>query len=493
MSTGRRNFNEISIETNKKRDTNKYTHVVHSRDRDLRAYPLPSSYEVDLGNTYKNIKSITLKGSLLPKRETNVNGMNKLIPFNVQDYLTSVTIVSPGRYYTDGTYTTPDVTVSAPSITGGTQAEVSVVVEGGCIQSVTVTNPGSGYLRGYYGNLEVPSEGFYKRSGADISINIPYTDVRNGEPACLEGNVGNELVAVLNEGQYDFAHPNDSEPGLCREVTRALQEATQDAIDQGLIVPLAGEPQTGAQYWPYAAADDATGSCWLFTPNANASENTNVAIQRGQPQGLDDGDLFFEILFGENEQKLSVADTLLGMGSSPTNSGLYNGILKPLDLTSGTDRTPVDNGTWTSAPVRGLNNYDLTDYPKYVVMVLGTDRTSSINRIYSSENTTINRAYTIIVFDANSPDTIYRAPSSTAPVDGTGNSNFNSLLIKPGTLKGIKGNDFDSKKYVFQPQMPRMNKLYLEFFKLNGDYYNFQGADHTIILELECDDNERKY
>lgn len=494
MSTGRRNFDSIVIEENKNRGINTYTHVVHSRDRDLRADPLPSSYTIDLNTTYKNIISISLRGSLIPKTEPNVNGMNKIIPFNVQDYLTSVSIKEAGRYYVDGTYTAPDVTVSPPSITGGTQATVSVTVSSGSISSVTITNPGSGYLRGYYGNRSSSGTDFFRRSGADIYLNIPVNDPKFGspaQPAVLKGNVGNILVAKLKEGQYDFSAPNDNSPGLCREVTRALQEAVDNAITEGLIVPAVGEPQDGSEYFPYAVADDATGSCWLYTPNPNSSENSNVAIQRGQPQGGDFNDPFLEILFGENQYKLSVADNLLGMGSSPID-GPEKGLMKPLDQTSGQLRLPmVNNAGWTSQPIRGLNNYSLTDYPKFVVMLLNTDSFKCLDRVDSSSET-INKAFATIVFDGNSPDTIFRSPVA-APVDGTGNSNFSSLLTKPGTLKGIKGNDFDSKKYIFNPQLPRMNKLFIEFYKINGEYYDFQGNDHTLFLDIVCDDNARKY
>jgi len=53
-----------------------------------------------------------------------------------------VQLISGGTSYSS----TPTVTISAPTGTGGTQAYASATVSGGVIQSINITTPGSGYI-----------------------------------------------------------------------------------------------------------------------------------------------------------------------------------------------------------------------------------------------------------------------------------------------------------------------------------------------------------
>lgn len=457
--------------------------IVDSRDRNMNVYPSPSYYCMSFPDKFKNVTSIELKGSVIPKTEFNVNSENNKIAFNLQDFITNISIEERGRGYVDGVYTTPDVTVTAPAIAGGTQATVTVTVTNGRVTAAVITVAGTGYLRGYYGSsLQDPTNGFFRNAGASININIPKSDPINFVRAEIGIQVGNEIVAVLNQGQYDFANPNDSAVGLCREVTRALQVATQDAIDDGILALVGGGPTTGAEYWPYAAVNDASGSCWLWTPNVNASENTNVAIQRGTPSGPYLQDLFFELIWGESTVKDSNAVRVLGMGSSiPTSQGIPN---TPLDKTSGETSALV---AWSSAPVLGPNNYTITDFPKYLIMNIGVGPGDYVDRI-DSVGTALDKGFATLVFDANAQDVIWRAPAAT-PVDGTGNSSYATLLSKPGTLKGIKGPDFDSKIINFGTSpIAELKTFCVGFYKTNGDPYDFHGEDHLLIFQVSARD-----
>ena len=459
--------------------------VVDSRDRNLNIYPNPAEYCMLFPEKYKNVTSIELKGSIIPKTEYNVNTENNKIVFNLQDFITEIQIVNRGMGYVDGVYTTPDIQITQPAITGGTQAEITVTISSGRVIDATITTPGTGYLRGFYGSsLEEPSSGFYRSSSASVISDIPRDNsATKFEKLQLNVTVGNEIVAELNIGQYDFAHPNDSESGLCREVTRALQAATQEAIDDNILVPVVGGPQTGEEYFPYSAADDATGSCWLWTPNPNASENSNVAIQRGTPSGGYTQDLFLELLWGQSVEQNSTAIRLLGMGTTPsTSQGLPD---QPLDKTTGTTSDLV---AWTSIPIRGSNNYSLVDFPKYTILSVGASPDTHVDRI-ESIGETLNKGFATLVFDANGQDVIWRSPSSTTPVDGTGPSSYDTLLLKPGTLKAIKGPDFDAKIINFGTSpISELKSLSVRFQKANGDLYDFHGEDHLLIFQISARD-----
>ena len=68
-----------------------HTFVVDSRTRNKAAYPNPAKYRVKIEPSFKNVTSIELKGSLIPKTEGNVNSDNRYIPFNVVDSITNIT------------------------------------------------------------------------------------------------------------------------------------------------------------------------------------------------------------------------------------------------------------------------------------------------------------------------------------------------------------------------------------------------------------------
>lgn len=471
-----------------------HIYLIDSKERNKNLFPNPASYSILFNESFKNVTSVELKGSVLPKTEYNVNTQNNIISFNVQDFITSIKIKNKGFGYENGTYgfgqAPPNdtlVAISEPGISGGTQAEVTVVVTNNEISSITLADPGSGYLRGIYGNgfNNSPDDGFYSRSNASFINRIPFdTSIKNQIRADVDVIVGNEIPAFLNIGQYDFAHPNDSQAGLCREVTRALQEATQNAIDDGIIVPVVGGPQTGAQYFPYSVADSNDGSCFLFTPNANASENTNVAVQRGSDDGTFEQSLFLELLWGDSTYNDSSASSLLGFGSRFIKT-LGN---TPLNRTSGVTGDLVPIGTWTSTPIESEHNYDLTGFPKYCVLCFGESANDTVDRVEST-NKVLDKAFATLIFDANGPDVIFREPASPSPVEGEGNSNFSTLLQKPGFLKGIKGADFDPKVLNFGPSpLSELRGISIQLRKYNGDLYDFKGRDHLLIFQIGAND-----
>jgi phage tail sheath protein FI len=72
--------------------------------------------------------------------------------------LGTVTVSNPGTGYSS-TAAAPAVTVSAPDIDGGTQAEVSVALTGGAITAVAVSSGGSGYSTAPSVTISAPSGG----------------------------------------------------------------------------------------------------------------------------------------------------------------------------------------------------------------------------------------------------------------------------------------------------------------------------------------------
>jgi hypothetical protein len=450
-----------------------HTLIIDSRNRKMNFHPNPSKYTIDFPESYKNVTSIELRGSVFPKTEYNVNSSNFIIPFNVQDKITNVQIVNTGFGYTDGVY---NENVSESPL-GGTQATVQITVSNNKISNVSITNQGTGYLRGSYGGRDENINGFYLNTNPTILLeNIPKdTDTLDRyKSAQLEVEVGTLLLAKLNYGQYDFTVPNDYQPGLCREVTRAIQEAIDNAIINGFIVD-AGGPTTGAGYFPYATAPGETGSCMLTTENENATPNNRVVIQRGNNGGLQS--LFLELLWGsvEDSTVIRTSRKLLGYGSK-----MIRNLFTPTDQTSGEISTI---GAWSSSPITANHDYDLLDFDTYFILNLGAD----YDRV-ESNNDTIEKAFATLVFDNNTPNNVWRSPPTTLQAAGTGDSDYTSLISKPGVSKPIKGFDFDVKKVSFLQPKAEIRKFEIEFTKPNGDYYDFHGRDHILIFSIACDD-----
>jgi len=462
-----------------------HTYIIDSRNRDLRHFPDPSVYDITLEDGYKNVTSIELKGSILPKSEYNVNSSNNIIPFNLEDNVTSINIKDKGYGYTDGVYTAGDADLSIPAISGGTQATITVTVTNNVISNVVITDSGTGYLRGYYGANGSEINGFYKNTSGIFIDNIPRDSSLSSEfrSATLEVVIGNLLLAKLNYGQYEFSSPNDSNPGLCREVTRALQQAVDDAIANGTLVPVVGGPSNGAEYFPYATTDNDEGSCFLSTPNSNASPNNRVNIQKGKNDGSYNQSLFLELLWHSvGEYKVDYTSRkLLGFGSYT-----YITPFPPIDQTSGELSTLVATGAWTSEPVTARNDYNLLDHPDYVILEVSNSNVD-FDRI-ESNNEQLEKSYAVCVFDATNSNVVWRSAPATTPPSGTGDSDIASLSVSPGQVKPIKGADFDSKKISFSQPISELNSFRLEFKKPNGEYYNFQGRDHLLIIQIAASD-----
>jgi hypothetical protein len=467
--------------------------VIDSRERNKKFHPNPASYTIKFNERFKNVTSIELKGSLIPKTEYNVNTGNMFIPYNIIDSITAIKIKNSGYGYIDGIYgfggdvgNENMATISEPAITGGTNALIRVTVSGSQVTLVEIMGAGTGYLSGFYGGSGSISQGFYKNGGASFVDLIPrdYNIKSRFRQIELSIDIGEVIVAQLNPGQYDFANPNDSLPGLCKEVTRSLQDSIDLAISEGVIVPVVGGPQTGAEYFPYSVINADDGSCYLITTNGNASPNVQVCIQRGASDGIYTQDPFIELLWGDQYWSDTSAVTLLGYGSSILSKRNNSTVeVTPMDQTN--NRRSDD--TWSISPIIGRNNYDLTDGPTYTILSF-SEFSSDGDRVEST-NSILDKSFATLVFDANNPDSIFRSPENTTPLPGTGPSNWASLLSKPGILKAIKGPDFDTKILSFGPApLAELSGITICFRKFNGDLVDFHGRDNLLIFSINAQD-----
>lgn len=92
--------------------------LIDSRKRDKNIYPNPSYFIYDIENHVSNVSEIELSGINVKQSNFNVNSSNNVIPFNINDSITSVKIVDSGYGYQNGTFSSTGqyVTISNPGL-----------------------------------------------------------------------------------------------------------------------------------------------------------------------------------------------------------------------------------------------------------------------------------------------------------------------------------------------------------------------------------------
>ena len=150
------------------------------------------------------------------------------------------------------------------------------------------------------------------------------------------------------------------------------------------------------------------------------------------------------------------------------------------DLQSGTTHIISEHA------VSSVYDYNLKDDPKYLIMQLEFGNKSA-DRIESSDIAT-NQKFAIVIYDANDPDNI---ESYNASVNA-GDPVKIKIERKAGTLKALKGSDFDKKILTFEPPLTLEN-FKVSFSKYDNTPYNFHNREHQLTFELDVADYDPKY
>lgn len=433
-----------------------YTVIVNSRDRDFKLYPSPSDYKIGFGNTvYKNVTSIELKGSMIPRSSYNVYTGNNRIDFSIGSTVTAIKILNKGSGYTS----VPEIYINPPSASGGIQATAEAIldVSTGSISNINITNPGSGYSAS---------------NPPYISIEGP-KNTRTGTKAQLSIVIGTLYTAYLRVGEYTIGGnptpPGTSGSGLIKE----LQDAMNYAYNGGNYVEGSVTPFEARLVSQYPTLNPTIGS--------PESANTNsTSFNRIQITNVDN--VFWELLFGTGPNKKISAGNLLGFGS--------------LDYSNPVSTAAVSTLISAGTTLRANFDYNLLDDPKFVLLSF-RDGQHTFERLQSSDNN-VNRKFATLLYDANFTDVIKDTTGTTTTVDDviylTGPVTKGTFWIPPGNLKPIKGFDFDAKKLSFATPIGKLDSLNILFtqygmsFDNRTELYDFQGRDHILIFEIVAED-----
>jgi hypothetical protein len=434
--------------------TTEHTFVIDSRQRDFKRYPSPSYYKVDLGKIYKNITSIELKGSAIPRSSYNVHSTNREIDFSIGSTITQIIVKKGGSGYVS-----PTVTISSP-VVAGTQATATAFVDAtGAITSIVVNIAGTGYRQGIAPEIIIRGQN------------------NSGSGAEAYAIVGTHYTASIRPGQYTIGGnptpPSTKPSGLILEI----QNAMNYAVNGGNYDPASTGPFEVRLVSQYPVLGATLGDPDYYDTNA-------AQFNRIQITNVNSAD--WELLWFSGDNRRTNASNLLGFNN--------------IDYSTTTITFTVANGSGNimqgGTSIRADNDYNLMDDPKYILLSFWAN-SDSFERIESADGS-INRKFGTMVFDANYANVLTDTTGVNYLSSGTnylvGPVTKGTFYVPPGVLKPIRGFDFDQKKLEFAPAISKLSSLEIKFTQFSSEnsaeeeLYDFANQNHLLIFSVRSGD-----
>lgn len=433
------------------------TVVIDSRQRDTRQYSTPSFYRLDVGDIFKNITSVELKGVLIPKSSYNIHSSNNKIDFGIGDSVTSITVINGGSGYVSA----PAVFLTSPT-TGVTTTATSTIDAFGRVNSIIIGVAGSGYTTG---------------SPPYVSIEQPPYSSTNRVQATAEAIVGIHYTAELRTGQYiiggNNTPPATSPSGLILEIQDAMNYVVNGApYVQGSTGPFV--VRLVSQYPEIGAT--------AGTPEAFDTNSTRF----NRIQVVNTNSDVWEFMWGTGPNKLCSANSVMGFNITNTGAGTAVAAVN----TAGGLLIPAGTA------IRANFDYNLDNDPDFVIMSLELGD-ENMDRMTSPDEG-IDHNFATLIFDANTPETLEDLSGTTDTVGGVeyleGAVTKGNFWRAPGKMKPIKGYDYDLKKFSFRPSKGKVGSITVRFTKFGHKaggapyFYDFDGREHTLVFEMKSTD-----
>lgn len=431
--------------------------VIDSRQRDCNLYPSPSFYRIPIG-VYKNVTSIELKGSILPKTAYNVHDSNNKIDFSIGDSVTLINVINGGIGYT----APPTVTISDP-VTGIT-ATATATISNTSVNSIIIGIPGSGY-----------------RTSTPPFITISPPQSSNGTQATAVATVGTIYNAYLRPGNYTIGgNPESGITTIPTGILLEIQNAMNYAVNGTPYNPTSTSPFAVRLVSQYPELGATAGTPEAFDTNSclyNRIQITNTNSDH------------WELLWCSGKNNELSARRILGFPW--------------IDQPQPTVTPAVNPGAGDIIPagttLRGLYDFDLMDDPNYTIFSFWAVADDSFERLESDKKGGLDRAFATMVYDANTPDNLFDLSGTiNTDVGGVtyleGNVTKGDFFRPPGTTKPLKGFDFDKKFLEFSPAIGKLSFLNIRFNKFGStsgglpNKYDFMGRDHMLLFEITQSD-----
>lgn len=426
------------------------TFIVDSRERNTALYPYPSHYRINMPTDYKNVSAIELKGGVIPRSSYNLHSTNKYIDFSMGSTITAITILDGGAGYTS----VPTVTITPPTLSGGTQATATATVNltTGVVTGVVITDAGSGYS-----------------AAAPPTITLRNNGIWPTREARLVATVGTLYTAAMRECQITLggnaASTGSAGLGLVQEIQDAMNYAYNGApYVSGSLEPF--EVRLVSQYPTLGAV--------AGTPEA--APTNGCPFNRIQITNTATGDAAnWQLLFSSGPNAKLSAVNLMGFNRMDYQSVATTAVGGLIDA---------------GQTIRGDHDPDLLADPLYCIVSFSEGRVD-MTRV-DSENSSINRTFATMVFDANPPNVLTDLSGTTENIDNveylTGALTKGTFWTPPGITKAIRGFDFDRKLLQINGGAGKLASIEINFSKFSTlqdgrpEYYGFQARDHLLIF-----------
>lgn len=438
------------------------TIVLDSRQRNCEKYKTPSYYRLELGDTFKNISSIELKGAAIPKSSYNVHSGNNKIDYVIGDFVSGFNIINGGAGYT----VPPQVTISAPPGPGTTATATAIINAAGSITNIIINIAGSGYI---------PSKPPF------IFIDPPNNPKQAVQPN-IKVIIGNYYTATLRFGDYDIGGnpipPNVLPTCLLLEIQNAMNYAyLGGAYDPGSIGPFALRVVN-----QYPTLDAVPGTPEAFNTNSCLFNRIQVVNQLNNT---------WQFLWCSGPNHINTAASIMGFNTVDSDVGIS---VAPIVTMAG---VLIPGGT----AIRGPFDYNLKNDPDYVIMNISVND-KKLDRMTSLDDGLSDR-FAVLLFDNNNPETLHdlsaASPGSIINLGGVqylqGPTGKGTFWRDTSGLKPIKGMDYDAKKISFNPCLGKVSSINIAFTKfgfipgVSPQLYNMEGREHLLIFELTASDN----
>lgn len=465
-SGGFDNANRVTHPTEKV-TIGRHVFVVDSRQRDCSVYPTPSRYRIPIGDIFKNVTSIELRGAIIPKTSYNIHSSNKYIDFSIGDTVTNIRIINPGYGYTSP----PNVTISDP-VSGTTATATSTISASGVVDSITIGVAGTGYRRCRPPLVHIDPP----------PINVPAGCIPNRRDcfATAVADVGVLYAAELREGNYVIGGNNV--PGVTvipSGLLLEIQNAMNFAVNGGAYDPASVSPFAVRLASQYPELDAAAGTPEAFDTNATRFNRIQIVNVNSD---------HWELLWCTGPNHNLSSRRVLGFPWIDQCEPVATPAINP----GAGDILPAGTS------LRANFDFDLCDFPNYTILSFWAVADEDLERIESVPGFGLNRKFATMVFDANGPDNLLDLDGTTATVGGVeyleGEVTKGPFYGKPALTKPLKGFDFDKKYLEFNPAVGKLSYLGIQFTKFGRkaggvpEFYDFQGRDHLLIFEISAND-----
>lgn len=440
--------------------------VVDSRERNCIRFKNPSFYELDLDQVFKNVNSIELKGVIFPKSSYNIHSSNNNIDFAIGDFITGFYILDGGAGYTIA----PTVTISSPSGAGVQATATAVINTGGSVTNLIIGVAGSGYI---------PS------TPPVVILSRPNNRRQERQPRIL-AIVGNRYTATLRIGEYDIGGNPIPPAILPTNLLLEIQNSMNYVVNAGNYDPISTSPFAVRVVSQYPTLGAIAG-----TPEAS---DTNACLfNRIQVINTDSSP--WEFLWGTGPNKVTSSASVFGFNT--VDSGISRSVAA---IVTGSG-TLIPGGT----AIRGCFDYNLKNDPDYVIMTIFINN-KRMDRLKSPNTNGLDNTFAVLLFDNNNPETLHDLSS------GTGGSIVSVNDVKylqgptgkgtfwrdAGSVKPIKGTDFDAKRLSFKPPIGSVNNMTIQFTKFGYKpggvplFYNMEGREHVLLFEFSSSDQRSR-